>query len=212
MIELQPAPHFQSLEQQRDAARLGMWVFLASELLLFAGLFALYAAARAASPAGFREGTRHMAQALGATNTMLLLSSSFAVALGVHALERGRRRSALNMTLLTVGLGLLFLCIKGVEYSEHLSAGLTPSGGAGSAGKPAGFPLFVTLYYTMTGLHAFHVLAGCTLLSIMSLRLRSRAEPPLRATTLELGALYWHLVDLIWVFLWPLFYLTGGPH
>ena len=211
MSEPETAPHFRTAEQQIAAARLGMWIFLGSELLLFAGLLALYGAARAAHPAGFRAGVHHMAQELGALNTLVLLTSSFSVALGVNALELGRQRSAFRLVWVTVSLGVAFLCIKSVEYAEHLRAGLTPAGTGGYALEPDGFGLFVTLYYLMTGLHALHVFAGGAVLSVMGIRLRRRAPAPLSASSLELGALYWHLVDVVWVFVWPLFYLTGGP-
>ncbi len=210
MSEDEAVAQFHTAEQRSAAARLGMWLFLGSELLLFAGLLALYGAARAAHPAGFRAGVHHMAQELGAINTFVLLTSSFTVALGVQALEQGRQRSAFRLVFITVLLGAAFLGIKSLEYAEHLQEGLTPAGRSGYAGEPDGFALFVTMYYLMTGLHALHVIAGSAVLLVMALLLRRKARPPLTASTLELGALYWHLVDVIWVFLWPLFYLTGG--
>lgn len=206
------AEHFEDLDRQAHAAHLGMWVFLASESLLFAGLFALYAALRVAHPAGFAEGVAHAKLAIGSANTFVLLTSSYAVAVAVRALRTGRPRLSWRLTLVAVALGVAFLVAKGVEYGLHLSEGMSPGGrGAFYDAHPVeGLASYVTLYFAMTGLHALHVAVGVVVLSTLALRVRRGAVTAEAAHPLALGALYWHLVDVVWVFLWPMFYLVGS--
>jgi cytochrome c oxidase subunit 3 len=175
------------------ASRLGMWVFLGSELLLFAGLFAVYAGYRARLPRMFVEGSAATDLVLGSANTGVLLTSSLLAVLAVHARRTRHPRRASQLLAGTTALGTLFLVLKAVEYHAHLTGGLGPGG-----------PVFWTLYYAMTGLHALHVLAGMVILGVLAWQLRYRE---LEAHVLENGANYWHLVDLVWLFLWPLFYL-----
>jgi len=205
-----PAGHFEDLAQQRHAAKLGIGVFLASEALLFAGLFALFAAYQTEYPDAFHEGVLHNTKVLGSVNTGILLLSSTLVALSVHAARLARRRNAAVLLALTIALGLTFLTIKLVEYGTHFREGIFP-GGAGSFftdHADAGLPLFWTLYYVVTGLHAVHVTVGLTVLGFMLAGvLRGSIAPPV-TYKLEIGALYWHLVDVIWIFVWPLFYLA----
>jgi cytochrome c oxidase subunit 3 len=157
-------------------------------------------------PTGFAEGIAHAKKALGSVNTGVLLVSSGFVAYAVHALRAGRRGVAKGCTLVTIFLALLFLVIKIVEYSLHRSEGIGP-GGHGhffAEHTDPGLPPFWTLYYTTTGLHAVHVFVGATVLSVILLSgLDERT-----AYRLECGAAYWHLVDLFWIFLWPLYYLA----
>jgi cytochrome c oxidase subunit 3 len=202
--------HFVSMEQQAHAARLGMWVFLASEILLFAGLFALFAAYRARDPASFAEGVRASTKTLGSINTGVLLGSSYLVARAVHAVREGRLAVAARLVLATIALGGVFLAIKATEYARHFAEGIYPGGhGAFFVAHPQpGLPIFWTLYFFMTGLHALHVTAGMILLSTTLLGMRKgliQASAPQR---MELAAIYWHLVDVVWIFLWPLFYLA----
>jgi cytochrome c oxidase subunit 3 len=208
----QSAEHFQDLTRQAHAARLGMWVFLASEVLFFAGLFALYATYRIEHPVGFGEGVLHNTLALGSTNTAVLLVSSYTIALAVHELRRGMTRAAAALTAATIGLGLCFLVIKAVEYTEHFREGIYP-GGVGEffrEHRESGIEMFFTLYFCMTGLHALHVIAGMCVLSLLLRQiLRGRVDPA-RSYPLAVGAVYWHLVDAVWIFLWPLFYLVPG--
>lgn len=209
------AEQFEDLEKQRHAARLGMWVFLASEVLLFAGLFALYAAYRAMYPASFGGGVANNSRILGSVNTVVLITSSYTVASSVHALRHGERRHALRLLFLTVLGAIAFLVIKGVEYTQHFREGVFP-GGAGryfvEHAEP-GLPSFYTLYFLMTGLHALHVIAGMSVLTWLAFKVYRRTVSASFAHPLELGAAYWHLVDVVWIFLWPLFYLTpeGAP-
>ncbi len=202
--------HFESLAQQAHAARLGMWVFLASEVLLFGAVFALYGSYRMQFGGPFREAVHENAKVLGSLNTGVLLVSSTIVACGVHALRAGRRRLAAGLVLATMALGGVFLAIKATEYAQHFHEGVFP-GGIGSyfaEHREPGLPEFWTLYFLMTGLHAVHVIVGISVLGAMLLGiLRGRVDVP-TAYRLELGAIYWHLVDLVWIFLWPLFYLA----
>jgi cytochrome c oxidase subunit 3 len=206
------SPHVQydSLERQHATARLGMWIFLGSESLLFAGLLALYAAYRFAYPAEFHAAAAHADVAIGTINTYILLTSSLTVALALHATRRGRRRATVAWLGATIGLGAAFTVLKATEYAGHLADGIAPGGWYAFAGLPAhGAVLYVTLYYLMTGLHALHVLAGLVVLSWLAFRARRGDFTPTSHIALELGGLYWHLVDLVWIFLWPLLYLVG---
>jgi cytochrome c oxidase subunit III len=204
------AEHFEDAARQAHAAKLGMAVFLATEALLFAGLFTLFAAYQTHYPAAFHEGVRHNTKVLGSINTGVLLVSSTLVACAVHMMRRGLRRVAAVLVAFTMSLGLVFLAIKFTEYAIHFREGIFPGGtGAFFHEHPAaGLPAFWTLYYAVTGLHAVHVIVGITVLGFMLVGiLRGRIAPPM-TYPLENGALYWHLVDVIWIFVWPLFYLA----
>ena len=181
------------------AERFGMWLFLASEMLLFAALITLYSAGRALHPAAFAEGISHNLRWLGSVNTLLLITSSFTVALAVHQARRPRSKSPSRLLAITFLLGLAFLGFKTFEYAVHLSEGASP-----------GVSLFLSLYYLTTGAHAFHVIVGLTVIAVLIVKVRRRPFEQKTADDVELGALYWHLVDVIWIFLWPLYYLTGG--
>lgn len=197
-------------EVAADAAELGVWLLVVSEVLLFAGLAALYVTTRLAEPEAFTAGIAHMNGPLGALNTALLLTSSVVVALATTALEADRRRVASGLVLLTLALGATFLAVKVIEYRGHLAEGLGPTltaGGARAAGLPRAAALFVSLYWLTTALHGLHVLAGLAALAWAALRLR---RPGPGAGVLPLVAVYWHFVDVVWIFVWPAFYL-GGP-
>ena len=202
------ADHFESLEVQAHAARLGTWVFLCSELLLFAGLFTLFAASRAHDPRGFHQGIAHAARMIGSINTGVLLVSSTTAALGVQAMRDARKGRALAFVLATAALGILFLAIKVFEYGMHISEGILPGARGAWFADHGDAPIYWTLYYLMTGIHSIHVLVGVGLLGWTALRLRRGVIQPDTAYRLDLVVLYWHLVDLIWIFLWPLLYLA----
>jgi cytochrome c oxidase subunit 3 len=192
------------------ALRLTMWVFLASETLLFAGLFALYASYRTAYAADFAAAAAHNEELIGSLNTFVLISSSFCVAFALHLVRLGRRAGALVALGGTILLGLAFLGLKSLEYADHIAEGIVPGAAYAFAALPShGARLFYTLYYVMTGLHALHVVAGLAIMAWLAVRVRGGGIDRERHVPLELGALYWHLVDIVWIFLWPLLYLVG---
>jgi cytochrome c oxidase subunit 3 len=210
MNQVAHAAHFESAARQEHAARFGMWVFLGSELLLFAGLFALYATGRVASPGAFREGVTHATKTLGSVNTAVLLVSSTSVALSVELLKRGRQKLSIAALCVTIALGIVFLALKLTEYAEHFREGIFP-GGAGYffvQHRAPGLALFWSLYFISTGLHAVHVCVGLLLLSLTARRVAQGHINAIHSYTLHNAALYWHLIDLVWIFLWPLYYLT----
>jgi cytochrome c oxidase subunit 3 len=206
------AEHFESIEQQSHAAHLGMWVFLASEALLFAGLFALYGVYRFQEPSGFEIGLAHAEKTIGSVNTAILLTSSYAVASAVLALRAQRRGRAIVLLVATMGLGGAFIALKLYVYSLHFHEGIYPGGHGAFFARFAdpGAAAFWSLYYVMTGLHVIHVTAGLTVLAWMTWKVARGSVAPPHDHPLSLAAMYWHLVDIIWIFLWPLFYLTGN--
>ena len=194
--------HFVSREQQQDAATLGMWVFLATEVLFFGVLFMGYAYVRWRYPGVVEAASRHLEIVQGSINTAVLLTSSFIMATGVLLAEQGRHRAAALALGVTAGMGGVFLAIKGTEYAAVIGEGFLPS--AGGAGDER---LFFWLYFVMTGLHALHVLIGVTLLAVLAWLMRKPHGVSLN--TVRNTGLYWHFVDLVWVFLFPLLYLAG---
>jgi cytochrome c oxidase subunit III len=199
---------FEDLDKQAHAARLGFWLFLASEVLLFSALFALYAAYRLGTPGIFAKAARHTDLVCGTAMTFTLLTSSLTVALSLHAAREGRPRAGSGWLAASVGLGVVFLGIKAYEYHEHWSEGLRLGPAYHSEALPQrAANAFFTLYYLMTGLHALHVLGGMVALGACAVALRRGRLDAGYVTPLELSAMYWHLVDSIWLFLWPIFYL-----
>lgn len=211
MAEPRAAEHFDSLERQAHAAHLGMWLFLASEVLLFAGFFALYAAYRAMYPAGFGAGVEYNTRLLGSLNTLVLLTSSYAAASSVHALRAARVQLSLAWIGATIVLGAVFLAIKFGEYAAHFHDGIFPGGRGHFFAEHAepGLREFWTLYFATTGLHAIHVTVGLLVLAWLGWRVARGKISAAVDHPLALGAMYWHLVDVIWIFVWPLFYLMG---
>lgn len=196
------------MTMQPDAlgARIGMWLFLFSELLLFGGLFLLYAVYLARYPADFAAGGQQLDALLGTGNTLLLITSSLTVALALSALQQGRRQLCQILLCATIFASLLFLTIKGVEWQAKFGHGIFP-GGTELESLPVGQQIFFGLYFVTTGLHGLHVLVGAALL-LWTLGLTHRGQVTAEnSVMLENGALYWHLVDLIWIFIFPLYYL-----
>ena len=203
------ADQYSGYARQERTLRFGMWVFLASESLLFAGLFALYAAYRSMYTADFDDAVRHNTVVYGTVNTYILLSSSFTVALSVWATRRTRPRLAVGLLLATIALGAAFLVLKLIEYREHWRNGALPGPFYQWAEHPTfGANRFFTVYWLMTGLHALHVSAGLVILAWLAVRAHRRHYTAEHHTTLEMGTLYWHLIDVVWIFLWPILYLT----
>jgi cytochrome c oxidase subunit 3 len=187
-----------------------MWIFLGSETLLFAGLFGLYASYRVEYPVEFADAIRHNTEWIGSVNTLVLITSSVCVAAAVAAIRMDRRRACLVALAGAMLLGLAFLGLKTIEYGEHFAEGIAPGHHYSSAELASvGANRFFTLYYAMTALHALHVIAGLAILAWVAIRVKRRRTTKERHVELELGGLYWHLVDIVWIFLWPLLYLTG---
>jgi cytochrome c oxidase subunit 3 len=183
-----------------------MWLFLLSEILLFGGMFILYSAYRYKNPVDFHHASRELEVVLGTLNTLILLTSSLTMALSISAIQKGQRKLSACLLIATMCLGLLFLVNKGVEWSGKINHGIYPSSPTLLA-RTKGEILFFGLYYVMTGLHGLHVLVGVAVLSVMLVLLLKAKINQTHFAALENSGLYWHLVDIIWIFLFPLFYL-----
>jgi cytochrome c oxidase subunit 3 len=201
------AEHAHEEHRDYEGAKLGMWLFLFSECMLFGGLFVLYAMYRADHPRAFSAGGSHMDAILGVANTLVLLTGSFAVASSITALQRGRRKLAMGLVGTTILTGVAFMIVKAVEWSGHIRQGYFPHSHL-LQGKP-GEQLFFSLYYVMTGLHGLHVIAGIAVLTAALILMARGKVTQEHFVFLENAALYWHLVDIIWIFLLPLFYLAA---
>ena len=194
--------------EHRDytGSKLGMWLFLFTEVLLFGGLFLVYAVYRAMHPADFHEAAKELSTVIGAINTVILLTSSLTMAISISAIQRGNRKLSVLMQSATILLGLIFLVNKYFEWSAKFHHGLYPDS-PDLLERGHGQILFYGLYYVMTGLHGLHVIAGLVLLGFMLFfTIRERVNSK-EFGWLENSGLYWHLVDLIWIYLFPLFYL-----
>src|SRR5262245_17463222 len=219
------AHHFDDAEQQFDAAGLGMWAFLATEVLFFGGLFLGYSLYRFKYPYAFELGSHQLDIWLGTINTAVLLASSLTMALAVHAAETDDRRGIARFLIATIFLGSIFLGIKAFEYyhkfEEHLVPGrsfVMPSGHGGEHAlvpkdvanndiKPGNVELFFSFYFAMTGVHAAHMIIGIAILLVLLTAARRGKFSAGYFTPIELTGLYWHFVDIVWVFLFPLLYL-----
>jgi cytochrome c oxidase subunit 3 len=187
-------------------ARLGMWLFILSELILFGGMFILYAAHRYRTPADFHHASGELDAMLGTLNTIILLTSSLSMAASISAIQRGQRRLSMILLLATMALGFLFLVNKGFEWSTKIEHGIYPNS-PDLLVRSKGEILFFGLYYVMTGLHGLHVFVGICVLSVMLILMAKDRLNQMHFTPLENSGLYWHLVDIVWIFLYPLFYL-----
>ena len=218
------AHQFDDAAQQHDASNLGMWVFLATEIMFFGGLFCGYTVYRNLYLPGFEAGSRLLDVRFGAANTAILILSSLTMALAVHAAQTGRRKTLILFLVCTMVLGLTFIGIKLVfewrhDYLEHLVPGVNfaPAGAALAElarfhAPPAHVELFMFFYFAMTGVHALHMVIGegiLTTILISACRGRFSAE---RFNAVEVSGLYWHFVDIVWIFLFPLLYLIGGRY
>jgi cytochrome c oxidase subunit III len=215
---------FATLEQQHEAATFGMWVFLATEVMFFGTLFIAVEWYRAQSPAAVEAASIRLNWLIGGINTIVLLISSLMMALAVRSAQVGESRRAYRLLLVTAGLGVLFLCLKGLEYyidyRENLIPGwrfdrhewlAAPSAGkTGLSDEQIGYvQIFLVLYWTMTGFHALHVTIGIGVVLTMAV-LTSRGHFSKDCyTPIDVTGLYWHFVDLVWIFLLPTLYLVG---
>lgn len=205
-----PLPHFDSLAQQNQADLLGMWVFLASEILFFGGMFLAYTVYRSMYPLAFEAASGRLDLVLGGINTALLLTSSLTMTLADDAAAARARRAMVLWLSATALLGIAFLAIKGIEWRDEFREGFAPL-----FGRPFDFPephadrarLFFGFYFALTGLHALHLFIGVAVVLVL-LVFTLRGAPRMDAK-MAVSGLYWHLVDLIWVFVFPLLYLAG---
>jgi len=204
------AHHFDSLDQQREAATLGMWVFLVTEVLFFGGLFMVYTVYRAWYPEAFAAASHELDVVLGTVNTAVLITSSLTMALAVHAAQLDRRKLLMTFLVLTILLGATFLGIKSVEYYHKFVEHHVPGPSFQFEKEYARHAqLFFSLYFIMTGLHALHMIIG---IGIMLWMLRWAYRGVITAeyySPIEISGLYWHFVDIVWIFLFPLLYLLG---
>ena len=203
---------FETLDQQRETASLGMWVFLVTEVLFFGGMFMTYTLNRSTYPEVFGEASRSINLTLGAVNTVVLIGSSLTMAMSVWAAQVGKKQLVTFFLIATLVLGSVFLGIKGVEYHEkfveHHVPGLNFNFEPGAdAATNAHAQLFFSLYFAMTGLHALHMIIGAGLLIWLIKESFKGRFTPEWSTPVDLVGLYWHFVDIVWIFLFPLLYL-----
>lgn len=186
--------------------RMGMWLFLFTELLLFGGMFFLYSVYRFVNQQDFHIAAKELDTLIGTVNTAILLTSSLTMALSIAAIQKAKVSLSIFFQLVTILLGIVFLINKYFEWMHHINMGLYP-GADELLSKGPGQVLFFGLYYTMTGLHGLHVIIGACVIGTMTRFTVKGVITPDNYTKLETAGLYWHLVDIIWIFLFPLFYL-----
>jgi len=204
------AHHFDTLDQQRESSSLAMWVFLVTEIMFFGGMFLVYVVYRSMYPQVFRAGSHELDVMLGGVNTAILICSSLTMALAVRGAQLGQRRALSVFMVLTMLLGLAFLGIKAVEYTAKFRHGLVPGANFHFPGPDADqVQLFFSIYFAMTGLHATHMIVGIgIILWLLPACARGRYGPDYYHP-IECFGLYWHFVDIVWIFLFPLLYLIG---
>jgi cytochrome c oxidase subunit 3 len=216
--------HFEDLGQQHASERLGMWMFLATEILFFGGLFGAYTAYRVWYPNEFEYASSFLNVKLAGINTFLLITSSLTMTLAIRAAKLGDRGGLYRNLLLTFALGAGFMVIKGFEYAEDFHEGILPGVASFGAGEHSiikteseahGYDtgkirLFLCFYYIMTGIHGIHIIVGLGCILWLVQQTRANNIPPENYSTVEVVSLYWHLVDAIWLFLMPLLYLAGA--
>ena len=185
-----------------------MWVFLVTEIMFFGGMFTAYVAYRAAYPGAFASGSRLLDLRLGGINTVVLIGSSLTMALAVYGAQVGKRKMLIGFLMFTMVLGAVFLGIKAIEYHHKFEANLVPGHSFSFPGpKPQNAQLFFSLYFAMTGMHALHMIIGLGLLTFLVVKAwRGRFSPEYHSPV-EMTGLYWHFVDIVWIFLFPLLYL-----
>lgn len=199
-----------TVEPHRDnlGSKIGMWLFIFTELLLFGGLFLVYAVFRYKNAVAFHLAAEELSVIVGTVNTVILLVSSMTVAMSITALQLGQRKRSMTLLVITLVLALVFMINKYFEWSEKISHQIYP-GSQLLTEFGNGEVMFFGLYYAMTGLHALHIIIGMIILLVVLFRIKSNKINIGNHIHLENGALYWHLVDLIWIFLFPLFYLIA---
>jgi len=226
------AHQFDDLDQQHEAGSFGMWVFLVTEIMFFGGLFSAYTIYRSLYLEGFVAGSHILNIKLGAANTGVLIASSFTMAMAVRSAQTGKRQALMAFLALTMLLGLVFLGVKYVEYHDKYVEHLIPCQSAGCADlglefAPVGEALqpiqrqhaplshveiYFCFYFFMTGMHALHMIIGIGIMTWLFLKARRGTFTPQYYSPVEVGGLYWHFVDIVWIFLFPLLYLIGGRY
>jgi cytochrome c oxidase subunit 3 len=207
------AHHYDSPEHQYSAAKQGIWLFMATEIVMFGGLFVAYLIFRNKYPEVFAEGAKLLDWRMGSLNTVVLITSSLTMALGIHYLQVGNKNKAAMNLLITVVCALVFMVVKYFEYAHKIHVGTLPANfyhyvpEAGQTASP-NLAMFFGLYFMMTGLHGIHVLAGAGIIFWLFLKTRRGDFGPHYYTPVEGVGLFWHIVDLIWIFLFPLYYLV----
>jgi len=204
------AHQFDSLDQQKEVATLGMWVFLVTEVLFFGGLFAAYCVYRTWYPDTFAAASHELIVWAGTTNTAVLITSSLTMALAVHAAQTGDRRRLMAFLAVTMLLGALFLGIKAFEYYSEFAEHHVP--GFDFRFEPEHFrhaQVFFSLYFVMTGVHALHMIIGLGVMAVMLIWAWRGTITREYYNPIEISGLYWHFVDIVWIFLFPLLYLIG---
>jgi cytochrome c oxidase subunit III len=213
--------HFYSMEQQLEASILGMWVFLVTEVMFFGGLFMAYIVYRHMYPLAWTESSHELNVWMGGLNTAVLICSSLTMALAVRSAQIGSRRGQIVNLILTILLGSTFLVVKFFEYKAKFEHGLVPgphfdphellaSGQLVPLHLPQGSEIFFSLYFIMTGIHALHMVVGIVLMLIILVMAWKGKFTPDYYNPVEISGLYWHFVDIVWIFLFPLLYLLGA--
>ena len=207
--KLDHAHHFDSIEHEFEAGKLGMWLFLVTEVMLFGVLFAGYGLFNYLYPEMFREAHHHLNKIMGAINTVVLLASSLTMALAIAFIQRNETKKAKLMLIVTFACACMFLVIKYFEYAEKIHHGILPGNMfAATDFKSANVALFFSFYFVMTGLHGIHVLIGMGAIAWVYWRMNRGDFNSRKYAAVEFVGLYWHIVDLIWIFLFPLLYLV----
>jgi cytochrome c oxidase subunit 3 len=202
---------FDDASQQKEAAMLGMWAFIATEVLFFGVLFAAYVVCRWRFPLAFVEGSAHTDFAMGTAETAILLTSGCLSAIALRQIQLDRARQSAILLMITSALGAAFLVLHGMEYHDEFEEGLIPGIRFTQTGPDAhGVELFFSLYYVITGFHSLHVLIGVVLLLVMAIRTWRGAFSSAYYTPIEITGLYWSLVDIVWIFVYPAIYLVGS--
>ena len=200
---------FDDAEQQREAAYQGMWIFLATEVLFFGAVIFAYTVYRGLYYRPFVEGSHHLSVLLGGINTAVLLCSSLCMAMGVHAAQRGDSKRLIMYLVVTVLIGAVFLGIKGLEYYDHYTEHLFPGLDFNYPGSDPNYvELFMIFYFVLTGMHAVHMLIGLGVLVTLVILAKRGKFSEAYYGPVDIGGLYWHFVDIVWVFLFPLLYLV----
>jgi cytochrome c oxidase subunit 3 len=192
--------------EKKVEPKMGMWLFIGTELLLFGGLFLLYAIYRLSHPDDFASASLGHSRIIGTLNTVILITSSYTVALSIHFQKEKKSGHARLALIGTILLGVVFLSIKAFEWAEKIGEGIYP-GNQALQSLPAGVILYHSLYFLMTGLHALHMMIGIGVLIVIYFAFLRGSGSVKSALFLETSGLYWHMVDIVWIFLFPLFYL-----